>query len=706
MQQRTIILFFILFLLTAFGTVGQPVLVKDIWPGSSSGIGNINSRKAQVMGDRIFFWANDGSTGEELWVSDGTSAGTVLVKDIENGSMPSGPGEFLATYKNRLYFEAYTTLLGREIWSSDGTDAGTSIFLDACPGSCSATTYGDYPLEAGEINGTLLFRAAVNGSQPVLWATDGTSVGTKFLKSIGSPGYMTSFKGNLYISSPSFQNNFWLSDGTESGTQLIKSLPNSGPRFLTASDTILYFQNYSGASGTELYRSNGTANGTYLVKDIHPGSSSGLSNNFETEKSFINGKLLFLADDGLNGEQLWSSDGTEGGTSMVKSLSGGGNALISILGQVNNRLVFNARNTTLNIGGEPWVSDGTAAGTQLLKDIVPGFLGSDPQHGFTFGNKLFFVAINSTGQVELWQTDGTPTGTKLFQNLTLSTGITNTGDFYRAGNNLFFFASTPASGDEVWKLDFSPPVADISTVPDTVCKGKAVQFSAIPSPGSNLNYVWKFGTGASPQTATGIGPHTVSFSTVGSTSARLIVGNGIEQDTTVQMLTVSGPPTISFTFTKTNQTFTFTNTTTGFSTLLWDFGDGNTSIDTNPVHPYATAGTYTVKLTATNACGSSTSTKIVMPTVGTHDLIVGQRLSISPNPSQGIFQLKGSIEQGGEVCIRICDMQGRTLRTTKQQWPAGAFDCTLDASGLPPNVYQLILQTESGILTERISLMP
>ena len=85
----------------------------------------------------LFFAWDEGTTGMELWKSDGTVAGTVLVKDIVPGPGRSDPGGFHAV-GDTLYFTAYATG-GQELWKSDGTAAGTMLVKDIWPGGLSSS---------------------------------------------------------------------------------------------------------------------------------------------------------------------------------------------------------------------------------------------------------------------------------------------------------------------------------------------------------------------------------------------------------------------------------------------------------------------------------------------------------------------------------------------------------------------------------------
>src|SRR5262249_29985762 len=141
------------------GTAAGTVLVKDIvpgWWGSNPGyLTNVNGT--------LMFAADDGRHGVELWRSDGTAAGTALVKDRHHRTDGSGPFN-LTNVNGTLFFTADDGTGGVELWRSDGTAAGTTLVKDIFPGS--SIDYGGYyhpnsssPDHLTDVNGTLFFTA-------------------------------------------------------------------------------------------------------------------------------------------------------------------------------------------------------------------------------------------------------------------------------------------------------------------------------------------------------------------------------------------------------------------------------------------------------------------------------------------------------------------------------------------------------------------
>ena len=208
------------------------VLVKDINPGRSPSVTNIDGGDCGCIyngGDltdvrgTLYFSANDGKHGYELWRSDGTARGTRMVKDINPGKGWSNLSGITAV--NRIvYFTADDGVHGAELWRSDGTARGTRMVKDINPGgqsgvpppSPTSTASSTSPLSTAPIAG--------------LWRSDGTAAGTTLVKAIGALA-LTDVNGTLYFaSSGGFYSELWRSDGTEAGTTLVKTATSSAPR--------------------------------------------------------------------------------------------------------------------------------------------------------------------------------------------------------------------------------------------------------------------------------------------------------------------------------------------------------------------------------------------------------------------------------------------------------------------------------------------
>lgn len=264
----------------------------------------------KVVGNQFFMGLEDQTSGNELWVTDGTAVGTHLVKDIVPGPDSGDPQEFF-DYNGTLFFNAGDEDHGHELWKSDGTLAGTVMIKDIYPGPTNSRATPRY-VQAGK-----LFFVADDGINGVeLWSTDGSSDGTGLFKNISAG------PGNSYVGKAAdlngmkyFQanNQLWRSDGTPDGTVMVH--PVSDPEKLTRVGNRIFFR-ADGASGVELWVTDGSTTGTRLLREFNVESRD--RPRFLTN---VNGNLIFAADDGVHGFELWSSDGTVEGTRMVMDLN-------------------------------------------------------------------------------------------------------------------------------------------------------------------------------------------------------------------------------------------------------------------------------------------------------------------------------------------------------------------------------------------------
>ncbi|QGJ70728.1 Hypothetical protein PBC10988_24260 [Planctomycetales bacterium 10988] len=375
--------------------------------------GNSSPNHFAELNGTAFFAANFGSLGTELWMSDGTSAGTQLVKDLRSGTASSTP-KYLVNFEGTLFFQANGGSEGTELWKSDGTSAGTQLVKDIFAGASSSS-----PKAFAELNGTLFFEANDGCNGRELWKTDGTSLGTSLVADInagsgsGIPNGLFNFDGTLFFSANNGSNGtgfeLWTSNGTSGGTQLFADLwPGSigaAPGEFTNVDGTMFFDAYAGSLGRELWISDGTTTGTQLIADIVPGAYG----SYPGELTEVNGTLFFVvnANDASNGTELWKSDGTSTGTQIVKDLqAGSASSYASNLVNLNGTLFFTANGGSN--GYELWQTDGTSAGTMLADDLIPGSPSSSPRSLANINGTLFFQANSGSQGIELWVLEVTP----------------------------------------------------------------------------------------------------------------------------------------------------------------------------------------------------------------------------------------------------------------------------------------------------------
>ena len=406
-----------------------------------------------VLGSSFIFRGSTVASGSEIYKTDGTSGGTVLVKDIIPGTVGCRPGDF-TIFNGFLYFSAVTTSQGRELWRTDGTGRGTTLFKDIKVGTDSSNNIDQYHLTATP---TYLLFAAQSASEGIeLWMSNGTNAGTVLLKDINT--------GHA---------------GSDS----------SNPRdFYYYNNMVLFFAT-DATNGEELWKSDGTVGGTSLVKDINPGTGGSASINYSPAPGFnfayplfsgfhtFNNKVYFNAYDGTSTGEIWSSDGTPGNTVLLKNIIP---ATFDPMDPLPYLLVVNAVNlpskfifSVSNYGSqnELWECDGSSGGTKLFKAFTPNdptdipflyvpysYNGSGVISQQLFGgNKFFFTAGTTAQGYELWISDGTIGGTNVVKDIYpgASNGIDNTTSLsYLYTKTALFFAATDAThGNELWKTD-------------------------------------------------------------------------------------------------------------------------------------------------------------------------------------------------------------------------------------------------------------
>jgi len=183
--------------------------------------------------------------------------------------------------------------------------------------------------------------------------------------------------------------------------------------FVPVGSNVFYFKANDGIHGTELWRSDGTAEGTGLVADIAASSA----NADPASLVNVNGTLFFTATETTHGRELWKSDGTSAGTVLVADINPGtASSNPANLVALGNLVFFSASSGT-NFGTELWKSDGTAAGTVMIRDINPGPTSSNPAGLTIYNNFVFFSASGPPSGVELWRSDGTAAGTFMVKDI-------------------------------------------------------------------------------------------------------------------------------------------------------------------------------------------------------------------------------------------------------------------------------------------------
>lgn len=323
--------------------------------------------------------------GTNLWRSDGTEAGTYKIKDIEVWKMVTD-----GTY---AYFSDRYNL-----WRTDGTEAGTTIVVPYILDENGSTIYfpesnsliswnnkvfyifhGKYNTTLNVIDGNTSINLADTGCH--LDCGGNCTVCTGFIIAAQSGGLYPTSSG-IYFFGENINNvgqrenyELWKSDGTVGGTVKVISFPegttpympirannfNSYPK--QSYDDIFYFTSSDPTHGIELWRSDGTAAGTFMVKDINAGSADSRPQGL----GVMDGICYFSARTDDNGREIWKSDGTEAGTTMLQDLNpGAADGVISpeIIENLENRwaTIYNGRyyfkGISPTVGGNLFAVDG------------------------------------------------------------------------------------------------------------------------------------------------------------------------------------------------------------------------------------------------------------------------------------------------------------------------------------------------------------
>ncbi|HYO65914.1 MAG TPA: hypothetical protein VEU33_07525, partial [Archangium sp.] len=209
---------------------------------------------------------------------------------------------------------------------------------------------------------------------------------------------------------------------------------------------VAFFANHTDGHGGELWRTDGTREGTRLVRDIFPGTGTSNLSNLVA----LDGRLFFKAQDYYGQYALWSSDGTPEGTLPLHPFGDSPRSLIPL----GNTLLFMARQVGSPYAWGLWKSDGTAAGTLPVKLGLS--MGTD--YGVysapvRLGDRLLFVSLDAEHGQELWSTDGTPEGTGLMKDLRPGKADSNPTAFAQLGGMLLLWARSDSDNFDLWRTD-------------------------------------------------------------------------------------------------------------------------------------------------------------------------------------------------------------------------------------------------------------
>jgi ELWxxDGT repeat protein len=674
-------------------------LLKDINPGLPSS----RPRAWTTLNEKVIFIADDGVNGAELWSTDGTSSGTVLLKNVVEGTANAFPyfqlpGPSLAVGNEKLHVLAATSPAHYDLLVSDGTTLGTSVKFD----------FGDVlrPILFGKTATDLIYFTPgkfykTNDSQNVSLFKDISSglfgLDIPFQKPYALKNNLLFTLGVSYAGG-STGNEFWVTDGTDAGTHILKDInPGSGSGITGVADTLnskLIFTGYTPESGNELWITDATETGTVLLKDINSGSGESLP-TFITN---FNNKIIFSAFEPIHGREPWVSDGTAEGTLLLIDLvSGTESSEAGNFTRIANELLFTAFD--LEKGWCLWKTNGTAEGTVFVKDIEPGNdKANTPSNFVSVGDKVYFTANDNEHGVELWFTDGTPLGTKgldlvsgsLGSKPTLLTPIndllyfksqsalwltngTITGtikifdyepfEIVNMGNTIYFTAFHPDYGIELFKYEFKKidqqivfSEIGVKTIGDSDFMINAEATSGLPIIITSENEL-----SISNRTASIVKAGTVKVIIQQLGDELFNPATQIDQTFCIY----PAKPII----TESEDTGSITLVSSSNDGNQW-YKDGSIIMETQNIFKPAESGSYSVNVTIEDCASERSNEHVIIITAieGTDSA-----LEIFPNPAQESVYIKHHI---GNATVNIIDQQGKRVFNLNLQG-AGVTECSI-----------------------------
>lgn len=365
---------------------------------------------------------------------------------------------------NKLFFSADDYYHGRELWVTTGTPEGTHMVKDINPNPFAGSIWGDNYFTGGDLKGVFLFGADDGIKGQSLWRSDGTAPGTRLVKNI-LPGHeqrlLTNFVATdsvmFFVTKPIF--NFqgqrqllWRTNGTAEGTYLIDTF--NVIQELAVFKNELYFSAASARS---------TDQGLWKVSDS--GGTPAFLKNFAVTSYYTNlgnfhattTALYFAANTFQYGWELWKTTGTADSTSMVKDLNPNGNSVadyydpnLKMSTSIGKFLYFRAK-TGHALGYDLFKTDGTDSGT-IRVSRVPGDVGYYNQFPKINGKILFY----STESAYYWQYDPATklvTETRYPAQADFSLNYGGRAAEVFLDSVLFFESSDSLHGYEMWFTD-------------------------------------------------------------------------------------------------------------------------------------------------------------------------------------------------------------------------------------------------------------
>jgi ELWxxDGT repeat protein len=421
-------------------TSPQPTLLKT---SLKIGDGSLDGKFSTVIGNK-YIWGNN-VLGGQIWLSTGTTDSTNVLFQFD-GPGTYAPQNFIHLSETVVLFSAESAAGGVELWKTDGTTAGTVMVKDINPGVLNSNPSNFV------FSSPYVYFLADNGVSRQLFRTDGTAAGTFQIGDfdVTTPHLLTAHDHKLFFTASAsamagIGSELFYTTGFNNSATYVTDLAynaDSNPRNLVSFGNYVYFSaDASEGIGEELYRTNVTT--TELVEDILPGPNSS-----SVENTFAFGNiLLFSVFSGPEGRELWKTDGTN--TSMIADLNPGfQSSNPENFVNFNNQVYFVA--TTAAKGKEIFKTDGI--NITAVTDIYENSSNSNPAHLRVFGGHLYFTANNFIYGTELYRINQADT-VELVQDLTPASS-TIFDQFNIVNNYMFFFKVTGSGTGDLYKVGY------------------------------------------------------------------------------------------------------------------------------------------------------------------------------------------------------------------------------------------------------------
>lgn len=339
--------------------------------------------------DDVFgIWKLEAGTGQAVWVS-------YAVDGVY--------GPFSEPFMGALYFAGVSGDTFRELWRTDGTDEGTILVKDIHPDE------GSYPYSFLQAGADLYFRATEPNTGRELWKTDGTAAGTQLIANPDGTSDSTSYGDRVeyqdHLVFQTLTDQLWVSDGTPGGTGVVfDAYPGTTESEIDHVELALgkiFFAASTPQFGMEPWLFDGSE--AHMITDINAHDALGSNPRCMLGQ---NDQVFFLAD--YEGDTcLHVLDNLSG---FATRLNGFGPHREGLA--LANGLVFFSC-YVYGLGYELWATDGSPEGTALVKDVFPGTPDSNPAELSAFGDRILFVAKHELNTYGVWASDGTESGTVL-----------------------------------------------------------------------------------------------------------------------------------------------------------------------------------------------------------------------------------------------------------------------------------------------------